>query len=203
MLLPPREGSSGILSRLSAARQVKYNPNRSGIIAVGHDDGFLHIWDHRNPKEPLLKIAAHSHWITQLHYNPFHDELLLTSSTDSLVNLWRVQSLSSKVNDAASLIDDPVTDSSVASTSTPLKKSGSTSSISSSYSATNIAGSSSLQTLVPDVRLERIDEHEDSVYACSWSSLNPWVFASVSVDGRLLVHAVPEQEKMRLLTSAH
>lgn len=33
--------------------------------------------------------AAHSHWITQVGYNPFHDQLLATAGSDSNVQLWK------------------------------------------------------------------------------------------------------------------
>ena len=33
--------------------------------------------------------------LLQVKYNRFHDQLVLSSSTDSLVNLWRVSSISS------------------------------------------------------------------------------------------------------------
>lgn len=37
---------------------------------------------------PLLELGGHSHWIWQAKYNPHHDSLLLSASSDSLVNLW-------------------------------------------------------------------------------------------------------------------
>lgn len=37
---------------------------------------------------PLLELGGHSHWVWQAKYNPHHDSLLLSASSDSLVNLW-------------------------------------------------------------------------------------------------------------------
>ena len=37
---------------------------------------------------PLLELGGHSHWIWQAKFNPRHDNLLLSASSDSLVNLW-------------------------------------------------------------------------------------------------------------------
>lgn len=37
---------------------------------------------------PLLELGGHSHWIWQAKFNPDHDSLLLSASSDSLVNLW-------------------------------------------------------------------------------------------------------------------
>lgn len=33
--------------------------------------------------------------VTSVHFNPLHDALLLTSSTDSSISLWRLFSVSS------------------------------------------------------------------------------------------------------------
>lgn len=57
-------------------------------ICTGGDDGKLKIWDVRKVSEPLRVLYGHSHWITCIKYNPVHDELILTGSTDTLVNLW-------------------------------------------------------------------------------------------------------------------
>lgn len=43
------------------------------------------------------------------------------------------------------------------------------------------------------------EEHEDSVYAVEWSSGDPWTFASLSYDGRLIINRVPKSEKYKLL----
>ncbi len=43
------------------------------------------------------------------------------------------------------------------------------------------------------------EEHEDSVYAVEWSTADPWVFASLSFDGRLVINRVPRATKYRIL----
>ena len=43
------------------------------------------------------------------------------------------------------------------------------------------------------------EEHEDSVYAVDWSCADPWVFASLSYDGRLVINRVPRAEKYKIL----
>jgi len=37
---------------------------------------------------PLLELGGHSHWIWQAKFNLHHDSLLLSASSDALVNLW-------------------------------------------------------------------------------------------------------------------
>ena len=43
------------------------------------------------------------------------------------------------------------------------------------------------------------EEHEDSVYAVAWSAADPWLFASLSYDGRLVINRVPRQVKYSIL----
>lgn len=47
--------------------------------------------------------------------------------------------------------------------------------------------------------LATYDEHEDSVYSVEWSSADPWTFASLSYDGRLVISKVPRAEKYMIL----
>ena len=42
-------------------------------------------------------------------------------------------------------------------------------------------------------------EHEDSVYTAEWSSADPWTFASLSYDGRLVIGHVPPSVKFSIL----
>ena len=43
------------------------------------------------------------------------------------------------------------------------------------------------------------EEHEDSVYAVEWSAADPWLFASLSYDGRLVINRVPRATKYKIL----
>lgn len=51
-----------------------------------------------------------------------------------------------------------------------------------------------------DAVIKEFEEHEDSVYSVEWSGVDPWVFASLSYDGRLVINHVPNKEKFRILT---
>lgn len=43
------------------------------------------------------------------------------------------------------------------------------------------------------------EQHEDSVYSVAWSPADPWLFASVSFDGRVAVNVVPQDHKYKIL----
>ena len=60
------------------------------------DPLLVKFWDLRSAKHPVLTArGGHSHWVSRVKYNPFHDQLVLSTGTDSLVNLWRVSTISS------------------------------------------------------------------------------------------------------------
>jgi hypothetical protein len=42
-------------------------------------------------------------------------------------------------------------------------------------------------------------DHEESVYSLVWSAADAWLFASLSLDGKLCAHYVPAAEKYRIL----
>lgn len=52
---------------------------------------------------------------------------------------------------------------------------------------------------IPDGLLKTYDQHEDSVYCAEWSNVDPWLFASLSYDGRMCVNRVPKEYKLKLL----
>ncbi|TYZ63934.1 hypothetical protein PybrP1_002900 [[Pythium] brassicae (nom. inval.)] len=82
-------------AHLQAALDIDYNPNKPFCLASGGDDGKLKFWDLRQARQPLLALAAHAHWVWSVRYNRFHDQLVLSASSDSTLALWRVSSISS------------------------------------------------------------------------------------------------------------
>ena len=54
-------------------------------------------------------------------------------------------------------------------------------------------------SVLTDKVIATFEEHEDSVYAAEWSTADPWTFASLSYDGRLVINKVPKAEKMNIL----
>ena len=52
---------------------------------------------------------------------------------------------------------------------------------------------------IKDGVIATYEEHEDSVYAAEWSTADPWLFASLSYDGRVVINRVPKAEKYKIL----
>jgi len=74
-----------------AVRDVDFSKTNQHLLATGGDDCKMCIWDLRKPQEPVVKVSNHSHWVWQSRFNPFHESLVLTSSSDSLVQLWNLR----------------------------------------------------------------------------------------------------------------
>lgn len=53
--------------------------------------------------------------------------------------------------------------------------------------------------LLKDGLLETFEQHEESVYCVEWSAADPWIFASVSYDGRVIVSRIPKKYKYQIL----
>jgi len=157
---------------------VDANPVTSHLLASGGDDGRISLWDVRKPATPVLALPAeHGHWVYNVKYNPLHEQLLLSGGTDSRVVLWRLPSGSDIC----------------AGTEGPANGDGATTSPASPRSpqAFGRDGNSSV--------VQKYQQYEDSVYGVAWSSKNPWLFATLSYDGQMLLHLVPKAEKYKLL----
>nr|XP_010984272.2 EARP and GARP complex-interacting protein 1 isoform X2 [Camelus dromedarius] len=112
--------------------------------------------------------------VWSVRYNHSHDQLVLTGSSDSRVVLSNMVSISSEP--FGQLADDD--DLSDQEERRPEEKS---------------------QEPPQDSVIATYEEHEDSVYAVDWSSADPWLFASLSYDGRLVINRVPRALKYHIL----
>jgi hypothetical protein len=158
-------------------RDVDFNPNAQYYLASCGDDCESRFWDVRNPSSPVTSLQNHAHWIWSVRYNAFHDQLVLTCSSDSRVVLSRISSLASQpfghlLEDDDSLGDEELTE---------------------------VSRGNKNMNEVTDGVVATYEEHEESVYCAEWSSSDPWVFASLSFDGRLVINKVPKSEKFNIL----
>ncbi|TKR94041.1 hypothetical protein L596_008386 [Steinernema carpocapsae] len=152
-------GTQNVISdaHFSRVRQVDFNPNMANVIVTAGDDS-ASIWDLRKSSKPLHTINDHLHWVWNARYNPIHDQLLLTTSSDTKVYLHCVGSLSSEATQEEEGVER-----------------------------------------LPDGRLDSVEDHEESVYGCAWSSNDPWIYASLSYDGRVIFSRVKREHKYRIL----
>jgi len=149
-------------------RDVDFNPNKQYYLATCGDDCITRFWDFRKPNEALKVLDCHSHWVWRVRFNNFHDQLVLTASSDSRVLLHSLPSISSEPKGHAVFSDS---EEDVERNSTPLEEG----------------------------ILAKYEEHEDAVYAVEWSAYDPWIFASLSYDGRLVINRVPKSQKYKII----
>lgn len=170
-------------------RDIDYNPNKPNIIVTGGDDCRIKFWDIRNNKRPLKTLVGHSHWVQNIKYNPSHDQLLVSTGSDNIVNLWRITSTSSVPweNTIHSVEHD-----SIANNQYLDKKLKSLDYNSNQYN-------SNVDIDAIDIKIRSIDQHEDSVYSMAWSACEPWMFVTLSYDGRIILSHVPSTEKYKIL----
>lgn len=141
-------------------RDIDMNPNKAFHMVCGGDDGIIKIYDIRKHKEPVFTTGGiHKHWIFSVSFNKFHDQLLLSSSSDGKFALTRALSCSSE-------------------------------------NETSDGFNQSQQDRVLKIFSS---EHDDSVYCVEWSYVDPWTFASLSYDGRLIISRVPKEHKFQIL----
>ncbi|RKP02562.1 hypothetical protein CXG81DRAFT_24774 [Caulochytrium protostelioides] len=164
---------------------------------------------------PLLSLRHHTHAARAVQFHPRHDQLLLTAGSDHRVRLESVVSVSStplgrveplayvdsmselplppagdeaevprgggawnEDDDEDNDEDDPQADS-----------------VWEAMDARDAAG----VARPTDGTVAVCDEHEDSAYAVAWSAGDPWVYASVSYNGRVIVNTVPAERKYQIL----
>ncbi|XP_034483440.1 EARP-interacting protein homolog [Drosophila innubila] len=149
-------------------RDLDCNPNKQCHLVTGGDDGCLKVWDCRMVKSPVFERSDHSHWVWSVRFNTFHDQLILSSSSDCKVLLTCAGSVSSEA-----LSTDP----SDGISSVPQER----------------------HKVLSDGLLQSFDQHEDSVYCAEWSNVDPWIFASLSYDGRVIISKVPKQYKYQII----
>jgi WD40 repeat protein len=160
-------------------RDIDYNPNKPYCMMTCGDDCAVRFWDLRHTGASLCTLRGHSHWVWTSRYNPFHDQLVLSAGTDATVSLWRVSSISS-----APLLDIDPDDEDMDDPAAAEGKS---------------RADMGSQAAEMDALVNSFSEHEESVYAVSWSLSDAWTFASVSFDGRMVINHVPSAEKYKIL----
>lgn len=174
---------------------------------------------------PLLKSVrgGHSHWTTRATYNPFYDQLVLSGGSDGIANLWRISSCSSaplldldegvenddedfgagsydgdgidgeKEDDAGE--EDEYRQADWIRDRQPTTEEGDDGNESDNEDKEKSAKS---ESGAQDVRVTRF-ECSDVTSDVAWSLSDPWVYATLSYDGAIVVHHVPSKEKYKIL----
>ncbi|KAG1678529.1 hypothetical protein FOA52_014563 [Chlamydomonas sp. UWO 241] len=178
-------------------RDVSWSPAHEHRLVSGGDDCKLRFWDSRmlDRGDALLELGGHSHWVWQAQYSPHHDALIASSSSDSLVNLYRAPRLSATTT-ATPATATPGSTGGAASGGTAAHAAATPTTAGAAASAAATGGGAAGDV---DGLAHTYDEHEDSVYGLAWSAVDPWLFASLSYDGRVVLNKVPKAVKYAVL----
>mmetsp|Transcript_16271 Transcript_16271/g.30794 ORF Transcript_16271/g.30794 Transcript_16271/m.30794 type:complete len:566 (+) Transcript_16271:96-1793(+) len=220
---------------------VDYNPKKPNIIVSSGQDGLVKFWDLRytssngtaavaavttnHPDDrdhatwsrqcPIKMLrGGHTHWTTCVKYNPYHDQLLLSAGTDSVVNLWRISSISSAP--LLDLVDEnglPLNGSGSGKERDTFEKSMKNPfAVAAGGGPDNDEINDSLDTSFdddtasqdteygngPDIRVSMMEMRE-AVYDVCWSAADPWLYVTLGYDGNLVLNHVPSKEKYKIL----
>lgn len=187
--------------RCNRIRSIDFNPNSQYHLASGGDSCQANFWDLRQTSSPALRLQTHTHWIWSIRYNPFHDQLVLSGGSDARVALMRAQSIASEpFGQMADLEDDEDNSSSRGPQSevglNPVTET--TDSNEEEHVLNERAARSKEIKKLEDAVINVYEEHDDSVYAVEWAT-DPWIFASLGYESRLVINKVPKSEKLNIL----
>ena len=180
-------------------KNLDFNPNAQYYLATCGEDCQFKLFDTRKTNEPIVSMLNHSHWIWSVRYNLYHDQLILTCSSDCRVVLSRVSSFASQPFGHLLDADDTINESTQEFEDANEQSTNDASNRNELINDNLTESTSFSQKKLEDGVVSVFTEHEDSVYAAEWSNADPWIFASLSYDGRLAINRVPKEEKYNLL----
>ena len=182
---------------------MDYNPNRPFMMGTACRDGTCKFYDLRqvpttsnptkrhSPAAVCVARGGHTHYCTNIRYNPFHDQLVVSTGTDRMSNLWRLSSCSS----APIILPSSSTTTSVPATTNPMNDDDDDDEYATNTSTTtNMATASATNVCV------QRHEFSDSVYTTAWGANDAWIYLTISYeDGKAVLQHVPSTEKYKIL----
>ena len=143
------------------------------------------VWDTREASAPLHSSPLHSHWVWSVRCTPWVTHLTqhFLYLASSRYNSFHDQLLLSAGSDSRVLLT-------------------SLASLSSEPYGHLVEEEGEAPARLADGLVQVWREHEDSVYTAEWSAADPWTFASLSYDGRLVIGTVPRAVKFDILNLA-
>ncbi|KAK2995097.1 hypothetical protein RJ640_020737 [Escallonia rubra] len=145
-------------------RNIDFDSKKKYMLVTAEDEFGIHIWDLRMPKAPVLELPGHAHWyVATLCWRHANIDVLTCFLSDVSVSQFLLRLLSAGTDSAVSLW------------------------LASLPSSDDLTSESLVEspTRRVDPLLNSYSDYEDSVYGLAWSSREPWIFASLSYDGRV------------------
>ncbi|RZF41829.1 hypothetical protein LSTR_LSTR005291 [Laodelphax striatellus] len=175
----------------------KWNHQQVSSQFATANDSTIRGWDLRTSKQAWAIENAHSQLVRDLDFNPNRLFFVGTCGDDASCKFWDLRQTAAPVVTMAKhshwvwvVRYNQVRDQLVLSASSDgVLLLSSVASIASAPLEED-DGDGDEAKRMPDGVLATHDQHEDSVYCVEWSAANPWCFASLSYDGRLLINKV-------------
>ncbi|KAJ1530118.1 Protein tssc1, partial [Nowakowskiella sp. JEL0078] len=167
-----------------------WNPHSSNEVIVGFGTT-VSCWDMRSKNQKFSIPKAHTMTVRDLDFNPNKPHHLATCGDDRYVRFWDARNL-----------EEPLKELVLSAGSDGRVNLQSIISISSAPLVDDDEDPDELESSngkPHDCLVNSFDEHENSIYSVVWSYADPWIFASVSFDGRVLVNLVPREHKYKIL----
>ncbi|VDN58119.1 unnamed protein product [Dracunculus medinensis] len=190
---------------------ISWNPHSNGsLISVAYDD-FIKGIDYRSLDSAFIIESVNTPNVRNLDYNPNVQYILATCGDDCKVSIWDtrkvmepLKSLHDHSHWVWSVRFNPIHDQLLLSVGSDARifLNNLESLSSESMHALDFVNDDAENTRVPkleDGRLEKLEEHEESVYSCAWATNDPWVFATLSLDGRVVISRVKRHHKYAIL----
>lgn len=91
---PTNKSASQRIAHSDLLTDLDYNPNKLNTLVTCGQDSFLRFWDLRKLDRCLLEFEDDSHWLNCVKYNRFHDQLLISGTSSTFLQLYRASSVS-------------------------------------------------------------------------------------------------------------
>ena len=173
-----------VFSQASAFRDVAFSASEDGrYMITASEDWLVKTWDLRkNGGEPVKCFTGHEGTVTKARFNPVYESIVMSSSLDGTVKLWRDSDLGRLPDD-----DD-----------SGRRRSKKVNIDENSGGSTNSEGVDVELKAYGNLQTTTVGSFSPVVDAC-WSSNDPWVFAAITMDGTVALDVVPRSEKYRIL----
>eukprot|EP00088_Acartia_fossae_P040017 TRINITY_DN4164_c0_g1_i6.p1 TRINITY_DN4164_c0_g1~~TRINITY_DN4164_c0_g1_i6.p1 ORF type:complete len:375 (+),score=61.29 TRINITY_DN4164_c0_g1_i6:49-1173(+) len=184
-----------------------WNPHRHCHQVSSVSGSQVMTWDTRTgDKAWTLNVASGSN-IRSMDYNPNKQYYLATGGDDGSLIIWDYRAPSEPLTTVRehshwlwSVRYNSFHDQLILSAGSDCRvQLHSQASLSSEPLRQSLEDDDVQEKILDDGIVQTFFDHEDSVYTAEWSSADPWTFASLSYDGRLVISHVPRSVKYRIL----
>lgn len=190
-----------------------WNPHQNCQQFATVNEHHVRGWDVKTMKQAWSFESPGNQVVRCIDFNPNKQYHLVSSGDDAALRFWDTRSLKRALavrNDHSHWIwsvrynqyHDQLLLSSSSDGHVVLSSMASISSEPQGHLIDDDDDDAEAEPTLEDGKIRTFDDHEDSVYSVEWSATDPWIFASLSYDGRLVINQVPRNIKFRILNLA-